>query len=381
MDFLAQIPGAGLLSYIVPFLVVLTIVVFFHELGHFLVARWNGVKVEAFSIGFGPEIWGFTDSKGTRWRVAAVPLGGYVRFFGDANESSAPDFKKAAAMSEDDRRRSFIHKKVWQRASIVVAGPFANFVLAIVIFSVIYMTVGRAVTDPIVASVQEGGPAAVAGIEAGDRILAINGNAIENFSDVPRIVAPNPGRPLEFLIERGGREIAMEITPRLEARSDRFGNEHEVGFVGIVNDSQEANFRIERMQPVQAVGEATGETWFIIVRTMSYLKDIVIGMQSADQLGGPIRIAKVSGEVATLGPIALLNLAAILSVSIGLLNLFPIPMLDGGHLVFYGIEALRGRPLSESAQEISFRIGLGLVLMLMVFATWNDISQIVLKSG
>jgi regulator of sigma E protease len=381
MEFLAQIPGASLLGYIIPFLIVLTIVVFFHELGHFLVARWNGVKVEAFSIGFGPELWGFNDRKGTHWRVAAIPLGGYVRFFGDANAASTPDFEKASGLSEAERKQSFIHKNVWQRASIVAAGPIANFILAIIIFSMIYISMGKAVTDPVVASVQEGGPAAMAGIEAGDRIVAINGTEIEHFNDVPRIVAPNPGRELEFVILRNGQEITLDITPRLEERTDRFGNKNDVGFVGIVNDAQEANFRIVEMGPVQALGEAVNETWFIIVRTLAYIKDIIIGVQSADQLGGPIRIAKISGEVATLGPTALLNLAAILSVSIGLLNLFPIPMLDGGHLVFYAIEILRGRPLSENAQEIGFRIGLGLVLMLMVFATWNDITQILMSSG
>ncbi|MGI9402797.1 MAG: RIP metalloprotease RseP [Rhizobiaceae bacterium] len=381
MEFLAQLPGAGLFGYIIPFLIVLTIVVFFHELGHFLVARWNGVRVEAFSVGFGPELWGRTDKSGTRWKISAIPLGGYVKFFGDANEASAPDMAKAAEMSEAERSESFVHKRVGQRAAIVAAGPIANFILAIVIFSITFMFIGRAVTDPVVASVTENSPAQAAGFEAGDVVVSINGEKTGSFTDIPRIVAPNPGRELEVIVRRDGMEKQLFVTPRLEKREDRFGNKQEIGFIGIANDSTTANFRIVKYGPVEAVAAGVGETWFIIERTMGYLRDIITGFQSADQLGGPIRIAKVSGDVATLGVGALMNLAAVLSVSIGLLNLFPIPMLDGGHLVFYAIEAIRGRPLSENAQEISFRIGLALVLMLMVFATWNDLTQLVLNSG
>ena len=381
MELLSQLPGLSLLGYIIPFLIVLTIVVFFHELGHFAVARWNGVHVEVFSIGFGPELWGFDDSAGTRWRLSAIPLGGYVKFLGDANAASAPDFENAASMDDSQRERSFVHKSVGQRAAIVAAGPIANFILAIIIFSLSFMILGRVVTDPIVASVQPDGAAAEAGIQAGDLIVSIEGREIETFTDVPRMVAPNPNRELTFVVLRDGREVTISVTPRLSERTDRFGNRHEVGFVGIVNDTEQANFRIEKLGPFAAISEAVGETWFIIARTIGYIYDIIIGYQSADQLGGPIRIAKVSGDVATLGAGALINLTAVLSVSIGLLNLFPIPMLDGGHLVFYTIEAIRGRPLSENAQEIGFRIGLALVLMLMIFATWNDLTQIVFNAG
>jgi regulator of sigma E protease len=381
MEFLSQVPGAGLVSYIIPFLVVLTVVVFFHELGHFLVARWNGVKVDAFSVGFGPELWGFNDKHGTRWKLSAVPLGGYVKFFGDANAASTPDFDKAAEMDPQEKSVSFIHKKVWQRAAIVAAGPIANFILAIVIFSFTFMLLGRAISDPVATGVTPDGAAAEAGIVAGDVIRAIDGSPVRSFTDIPRIVAPNPNRPLVFTIERGGSTMDITVTPKLEERADQFGNKQAIGFIGMSNDSKTSNFRFEKLGPVDAVGAAAGETWFIIARTMGYLKDIVTGHQSADQLGGPIRIAKISGEVATLGVTALINLAAVLSVSIGLLNLFPIPMLDGGHLVFYAIEALRGRPLSEQAQEIGFRFGLAIVLMLMVFATWNDLTQIVFRTG
>lgn len=381
MEFLSQLPGYGLLSYLIPFLIVLTIVVFFHELGHFLVARWNGVVVEAFSVGFGPELWGRTDSRGTRWKISAIPLGGYVKFLGDAGVASNPDFEQAEQMSEQEKAGSFVHKHVARRAAIVAAGPIANFILAIVIFALTFMLLGRAISDPIVAQVQDGSAAQEAGFQQGDIIRSINGTEIGSFTDVPRIVAPNPGRELDFVVERQGEEIIIPVTPRLTERTDRFGNKQEIGIVGIVNDSEAANFRVERVGPVQAVADGVAETWFIIARTMQYLSDIVTGYQSADQLGGPIRIAKVSGDVATLGVGALMNLAAVLSVSIGLLNLFPIPMLDGGHLVFYAIEAIRGRPLSENAQEFGFRIGLAMVLFLMFFATWNDLSQLVFNSG
>jgi regulator of sigma E protease len=381
MEILSQIPGLGLLSYIIPFLVVLTVVVFFHELGHFLVARWNGVRVDAFSVGFGPELWGRTDRHGTRWKISAIPLGGYVKFHGDADAASTPDFHAGKSMGAEERSYSFMHKSVGQRAAIVAAGPIANFILAIVIFSLIYTFVGKPIADPVISKVQEASPAEEAGLKAGDIIRSVDGEQIRSFTEIPRIVAPNPGRTLNFVVEREGRQVRLAVTPRLEERTDQFGNRQSMGFIGISNDSEAANFRFEKLGPITSVGAAVTETWFIVTRTLGYLRDIVTGFQSADQLGGPIRIAKVSGDVATLGPVALINLAAVLSVSIGLLNLFPIPMLDGGHLVFYALEALRGRPLSEKAQEFGFRIGLAIVLMLMVFATWNDITQIVFNAG
>ena len=369
----------SLAGYIVPFLIVLTIVVFFHELGHFLVARWNKVKVEAFSVGFGPELFGFNDRHGTRWKLCAVPLGGYVKFLGDANAASAPDFEGAEAMTEEEREGSFVHKRVGQRAAVVVAGPVANFILAIVIFSLIFMTFGRFVADPVVGSVDPGMPAAEAGIMPGDVILSANGTKVENFVDLQRVVAPSAGREVDIVVRRDGKELTFTLQPRMKERVDRFGNKQELSVIGIQSSADAGSSRVERAGPVEAVGYAVSETWFIVSSTISYLGDIVTGRQSTDQLGGPIRIAKVSGEVATLGPVALLNLAAVLSVSIGLLNLFPIPLLDGGHLVFYAIEAIRGRPLGEAAQEIGYRLGLALVLLLMFFATFNDITQIFLS--
>lgn len=372
------VPSISFLGYIIPFLAVLTVVVFFHELGHYLVGRWNKVKIDAFAVGFGPELIGFNDKHGTRWKLCAIPLGGYVKFFGDENAASVPDFEKASQMSDTDKQGSLLHKRVGQRAAVVAAGPIANFILAIVIFSLSFMFLGRFVTDPVVTEVVAGSAAEEAGFLKGDLLVDIDGQTINAFSDVPRIVAPNPGRELAVTVMRDGQKVQLNVTPKRQERKDRFGNVNQVGIIGIMNSADQASGRIEKSPPLEAVVKAVGETWFILKSTILYLKDIVIGYQSADQLGGPIQIAKVSGEVATLGIGALVNLAAVLSVSIGLLNLFPIPMLDGGHLLFYAIEAIRGRPLGEKAQEIGFRIGLSLVLMLMIFATWNDISKIFL---
>jgi regulator of sigma E protease len=375
MTFLNDMLGAGsaTLGYLVPFLFVLTLVIFFHELGHFLVARWTGVKVLAFSIGFGPELFGFFDRHGTRWRVAAIPLGGYVRFEGDENAASAPDAAALQRMTPEQRRGSFFHAPLQSRAAIVAAGPIANFLLAIVIFAGIFMMVGKPMTDAVVDEVEPGSAAAEAGFTPGDLVVAIDGAAIRSFNDMQRAVETAADRTLRVTVERGGAQLELQATPRLREITDGFGNKLKIGVLGIRRSTNAENVRTESFGPIQAVAAGVQETWFQIARTGRYLGRMVIGRESTDQIGGPIRIAKTSGEFASLGFVALLNLAAILSVSIGLLNLVPIPMLDGGHLLFYAIEALRGRPLGLRAQEIGMRIGLALVLMLMLFATWNDI--------
>ena len=365
--------SGGFLGYAIPFLFVLTIVVFFHELGHFLVARWAGVKVLTFSVGFGPELVGFNDRHGTRWKVSAIPLGGYVKFHGDENEASVPDQAAIARMSEAERRQSFQAQPVGPRAAIVAAGPFANFILAIAIFAGLFMVVGKPNTSARVDTVQAESPAAAAGFQPGDVVIAINGRAVGSFSDMQRIVSVNAGTPLEVTVERGGTRTTLHATPALREIKDNFGNTHRIGVLGISRSMSAEDQRTEPVGPVAAIGLGVQETWFVVERTFSYIGGIVTGRESADQLGGPIRIAQVSGQVATVGVAALLHLAAVLSVSIGLLNLFPVPLLDGGHLLFYAIEAIRGRPLSERAQEYGFRIGLALVLMLMIFATFNDI--------
>ncbi len=377
-DFLSSLGalGGGVLGYIVPFLFVLTVVVFFHELGHFLVARWNGVRVVTFSIGFGPELFGFNDRHGTRWKVSAVPLGGYVKFFGDDNAASVPDHEAASRMTEAERQESFIHQKVGPRAAIVVAGPLANFVLAIVIFAGLFAIFGKQSSLARVDSIQPGSAAEAAGFQPGDIVRAIDGRAIGSFAEMQRIVSTSAGETLSVTVDRGGSQVTLKATPALREVKDNFGNTHRIGVLGISRSMSPDEARFEPVDPLTAVWLGTKETWFVVEQTMTYIYRVFAGRAPADQLGGPIRIAQVSGQVATAGFSALLHLAAVLSVSIGLLNLFPVPLLDGGHLMFYAIEAVRGRPLSERAQEYGFRIGLALVLMLMVFATYNDIVHI-----
>ncbi|AVT81819.1 RIP metalloprotease RseP [Rhodopseudomonas palustris] len=363
----------GLVGYVVPFLFVLTIVVFFHELGHFLVARWNGVKVLTFSIGFGPEIVGFNDRYGTRWKLSAVPLGGYVKFFGDDSEASTPSGDALSQMSASERAVSFHHKPVGPRAAIVVAGPLANFILAVVLFTFLFSVFGVPNTSARVDGVQPGSAAEAAGFKPGDVVTSINGSAISNFLEMQRFVGAEAGNQLKFTVKRGDSTVDLVATPQLKEIKDRFGNVQRLGILGISRSTAAGEVTTEQVNPVVAFWMGIKETWFVVDRTFSYIGGIFTGREAADQLGGPLRIAQVSGQVATIGFTPLLHLAAVLSISIGLLNLFPVPLLDGGHLLFYGIEAARGRPLSERAQEVGFRIGLALVLMLMMFATYNDI--------
>jgi regulator of sigma E protease len=365
--------GGGLFGYLVPFLFVLTIVVFFHELGHFLVARWCGIRVLVFSLGFGPEIAGFNDRHGTRWKISAVPLGGYVKFLGDENAASAPDHAAAARMSESEKKDSFIGQPVRSRAAVVAAGPIANFILAVVIFAGIFTFVGKQTATARVDAVQPQSAAAAAGFKPGDLVLSIDGTKIGSFSDMQRIVSVSSGETLKIVVERDGQPVSLTATPELREVKDNFGNVHRLGVLGISRSMKPGDIKTHKVGPLTAVVMGVQETWFVVDRTLSYIGGVFAGREAADQLGGPIRIAQVSGEVATAGFTALLHLTAVLSVSIGLLNLFPIPLLDGGHLLFYGIEAARGRPLSERAQEVGFRIGLAIVVMLMIFATFNDI--------
>ena len=363
----------GLIGYIIPFLFVLTIVVFFHELGHFLVARWAGVKVLTFSLGFGPELAGFNDRHGTRWKISAIPLGGYVKFFGDDTEASTPSTDALASMSTEERAGSFHHKKVGPRAAIVAAGPIANFILAIVIFTCLFTFFGKPSTTARVDKIEANSAAARAGFQVGDIVTAIDGKTIGSFSDMQRIVGVHAGDQLNFSIKRGDATLQLKGTPEQREVKDPFGNAHRLGVLGITRATSPGDVVTERVDPATALWLGVKETWFVVDRTLAYIGGVFTGREAADQVGGPLRIAQISGQVATIGLTALIHLAAVLSISIGLLNLFPVPLLDGGHLLFYAVEAVRGRPLSNRAQEMGFRIGLGLVLMLMVFATYNDI--------
>jgi regulator of sigma E protease len=373
MEFFGLMGGAAgsLLGYLIPFLIVLTVVVFIHELGHFLVGRWCGVGVNAFSIGFGPEIVGFTDKHGTRWKLSAIPLG--VKFAGDSNGASVPDPETLSQMSAAERAVSFHHKSVWRRAAIVAAGPIANFLLAIAIFAGIVYVSGRHILAPRVEAIQAGSAAERAGFQPGDLVVSINGRTISSFTEMQRIVSASADDTLSVVIDRNGRQVTLTAVPDLKEQETPFGKQR-IGLLGLQASRAPEDLAHVRYGILESVKLGAVETWYVIDRTFTYIGRLVMGRESADQLSGPIRIAQVSGQVANLGGTSgLVSLVAVLSVSIGLINLFPIPLLDGGHLLFYAIEALRGRPLSDRAQEIGFRIGLAIVVMLMLFATWNDL--------
>ena len=353
--------------YLREFVIALTVVVFVHEYGHYWVARRNGVRVDAFSIGFGPELFGWNDKHGTRWKFCWIPLGGYVKMHGDADAASSTVDQKAALDPD-----SFPAKRVGQRAAIVAAGPAANFIFSILVLSLLFVFYGRAYTPAVVGTVMEDRPAAAAGILEGDRILSIDGEEVETFQDLTQIIYHQPDVPLQFVISRGDERVEMTITPALDEIEDVFGNLQRVGLIGIGPATSE----YVKVGPTEAVVAALDETQRIVVGTLTAIGEIIIGARGADALGGPLRIGQMAGDVAEHGIVSRIQFFAVLSISLGLINLFPIPVLDGGHLVFYSIEAARGRPLTERAQEIAFRIGLAVVMSLMLFVTWNDLVQL-----
>ena len=364
-----------IVGIILPFLFVLTVVVFVHEMGHYLVARWCGIGITHFSLGFGPEIMGYTDKKGTRWRLSAIPLGGYVKFLGDDNAASTPDFEQLKTLSEADRKHHFHAQKVWKRALVVVAGPVANFILAIVIFAGIFYVKGQHISIPRVESVIVGSAAEKAGFKPNDLIVAINDQEFNSFVDVQRIVSINAAENLRFSVERSGMNMIINATPELKEIKSSLGIQR-IGQIGLRFSKKPEDMKHISYTVPQAINLGAGEIVFIVERTFNYLYKLASGKEYADQLSGPIRIAQASGEFAKVGFISLMSLTALLSVSIGLINLFPIPMLDGGHLVFYAYEAVRGKPISEKGQEWCYRFGIACVGLLMVVATWNDIVHI-----
>ncbi len=363
--------GSALLI-IVAFLFALTIVVFVHEMGHFLVARWCGVSVQAFSIGFGKEIYAFEDKHGTRWRIAWIPLGGYVKFMDDEGVASTPSKDAAASMTPEQRAGAFHLKPVWQRAAVVAAGPIANFLLAIFIFAVLFSTLGVTKMEPRIAAVVENTPAAAAGFQAGDLVLSINGREIDDFGTLRHVVSTGAERDLTFVVNRGGEILTLIVQPELREQDDQLAGKHTRPVIGIQASAEVSKITHERLNPVAAVSLGVEKTWDVITGTLTYIGDVFMQRQSAEQIGGIVRIADVAGKVAAIGFAELVFFTAFISVSIGLINLFPIPLLDGGHLVFYAIEAVRGKPLSENVQEYSFRIGLALILCLMMFGFYND---------
>ncbi len=346
MDFLSMLhlPVSTTVVYAIPFIIALMVIVFIHELGHFLVARWCGVSVEAFSIGFGREIAGWRDRHGTRWKLSWIPLGGYVKFKGDANAASMPDAGAVAAAASDPG--NFHGKPVWQRAAVVAAGPIANFLLAIFIFAAAFMVVGSPIMEPRVDEVMPGSAAEKAGIQKGDLVISIEGKQIENFSDLQQAVITRAGEPLKIVIDRAGTRIDLVIVPDLREEPDGFGGKLRIGLLG-VRHNPEGGIHYQRLGPIESLERGVERTYFIVETTFRYLGKLVTGRESADQLGGPIAMAKAAGDAASVGFYQFVNVIAFLSVSIGLINLFPIPMLDGGHLVYYAIEAVRGKPLAK----------------------------------
>lgn len=361
-----------LLSYVVPFLAVLTVIVFVHEMGHYLVARWNGVAIQTFSIGFGKELFGWNDKHGTRWRVAAIPLGGFVRFVGDMDAASTPDSEVIANADPELAPRLFANKNVWQRISVVAAGPIANVILTFLILYALLLGYGRYTIPPVVGEVIAGSVAESAGIQAGDVIVAVDGYVVRGFEDFQRLVATSPERPVSIELDRGAQHQTIVLVPEAVDVADRFGNNQRIGRIGVSRDVADTDVTLYRPGPVEAVGMTVEEIRFIVQRTAAFIGDFFVGRGDVEQLGGPVKVAKVSGEVATLGIVALINLTALLSLNIGIFNLLPVPMLDGGHLLYYLVEAVRGRPLSMKVQEIGFRFGFALVLALMVFTLFND---------
>lgn len=374
-DTLSSLLGADslLLGTLVPFLFVLTVVVFVHEMGHYLVGRWCGIGVKAFSIGFGPELVGFNDRHGTRWKLCAIPLGGYVKFVGDINATSTPDAGEVETLTAEEKKVAFHTQPVWKRALTVFAGPAFNFILTIAVFAVMFTIYGKVVSEPVVSEVRPDTPAAAAGLQPGDRFVSVDGSPIESFADVQRIVSGRAGDPLVFVLAREGKDVTVTVTPELMEQTDALGNAIRVGIIGVVSTPDSAQRRVETFSPGGAVVEAVVETGHIIARTGQFLKRFVVGREDKCQLGGPVKIADMAGKAAKLGFEWLVQLVALLSVGIGILNLLPIPPLDGGHLVFYGLEAIKGRPVSERAMEAVYRAGMLLVLGFMGFVFWNDL--------
>jgi regulator of sigma E protease len=362
--------------YIPAFIVVITVLVFVHEYGHYKVARLCGVKVDAFAIGFGPELWGRYDKNGCRWKVCAVPFGGYVKFHGDAGVASdASD--EIDDMPEEEKKVSFHHKSLPQRTAIVFAGPAANFIFAIVAMAILFMALGQAQTPPVAGEVQANSAAAEAGIEVGDRVLSVNGSEIGSFEELRRTVLVGLDEPLNMKIDREGRVVELSVTPQIVEQVDADGNVQRIGRLGIVSTGRE----FVKHGPISAIASAVDQTWFITTATLKGVGQMIAGDRDTKELSGPLGILKMSGDAAKRGDdlvdnaLSLFNFMIFVSISLGLINLFPVPMLDGGHLAFYAYEAVRGKPPSAKAMDFSFRIGLSLVLMLMIFATWNDINK------
>ena len=366
-----------ILNFILPFIVLLTVVVFVHEYGHYYFARKYGVGVTDFSIGFGREIFSFNDKNETRWKFCLIPLGGYVKFFGDRNVFSQTEQEELLKKyNEIDRKKLFVTKPLYQRSLIVFGGPLANFILAIVIFAFIYMFSGKDFTPAKISEVQENSPAFSSGLKVNDVITSINNNKIRSVLEVSTHINTSTTNTIEVGVLRNQQELSFLITPKEILGEDNLGNTLKRKIIGIKISPLNNEFNKQKLGPAKAIYYAVGETWFVTKTTLKFVGSMFKGKGDSSQLGGPIRIAKITGQVAQFGVIAFLSIMAYISISLGLINLFPIPLLDGGHLMFYAFEKILGRPLSQKTQEGFFRIGLILLFSLMFFTTFNDLKDL-----
>lgn len=368
MDFLTKVP-----EYAIPFLFVLSVLVFVHELGHYLVARWCGVRVEVFSIGFGRELFGFKDKHGTRWKFCLIPLGGYVQMYGDADPTSSTAKQDLEKLGPKQKQEAFFFKPVWQRAAIVFAGPAINFLYAVVLMTFVFSMQGQIYAPAEVGGLVEKSAADKAGFEIGDRILSINGRSVERFQDIQREVTINLGSEMAFDVMRGKKKLVLKATPEVIDQEDNFGFKHQMGRIGIISIGKTA---IKEHTIKSAFIASLEETESMVTSTLKALGQMITGVRSADELGGVIRIGAYAKQFSDAGVLSLLLFSAIISVNLGLINLFPIPLLDGGHLVFYAYEAVFGKPMNDRVRMIGLRIGYGLVIALMIFATMNDLIQL-----
>ena len=371
-----NMPDVPLWLYVVGFLLVLGPLVFVHEYGHYIVGRWCGVKVDAFSIGFGRKIVGWTDKRGTEWKIGWLPLGGYVQFAGDRDAVSQPD-AEWQNLPPAERSHTFPAQPVWKRAAIVLAGPLTNFLFAIAIFAAFNMAYGVPATPPVIGGVEAGSAADAAGLKAGDRIARINGQAIERFDEIPGAIAFDLGQPASIDIARGSERIAIVLRPRIIAETDAFGNRSERAIIGIRSGAPV----YAPAGPLTAIEASAAQTWGIVRLTGKILGQFLTGQRSVKEMGGPLRIAKQSGEMATLGVATLIFFAAFVSINLGFINLLPLPMLDGGHLLFYAYEAIRRRPAPAEAQEWAFRFGFVAIVTVMLVVTFNDLGSIGVWDG
>ena len=366
-----------MLGTILPFLVLILVVVFIHEYGHYYFAKKYGVGVTDFSIGFGKELFGWNDKSGTRWKICWIPLGGYVKFFGDRNVFSQADQEKIInKYNKSDQEKLFVLKPLYQRVLIVAAGPFANFLLAIVIFFSIYTFAGKDFTPAVINEVQKDSPAMVVGLKKDDIILSIDGNKVKSIMEVSKFITMSTNEFIDFTISRSSQELSFKIKPNIVMGEDSLGNKINKRMIGVKLGAYNNQINHKKLGPIKALYYSINEVYFVSISSLKYLGTILTGSGDSSQLGGPIRIAKVTGQVAELGILPFLSIMAYISISLGLINLFPIPLLDGGHLMFYGFEKILGHPLSQKVQEGFFRIGMFLLLSLMFFATFNDLKDL-----